>query len=491
MARQEQGNQTSVTEFILLGFGDLPGLQVPLFLLFLVIYLVTMAGNIIVIVLVVADRHLHTPMYFFLGNLSCLEICYSSTVLPQLLAGLLAGDWTISFTGCLTQLYFFGALAGSECLLLSVMSYDRYLAICNPLHYAARMSGRFCLQFAVGSWIGGLLSSCITTVSITQLTFCGPNGIDHFFCDFIPIVKLSCNDPLLMDTLAFTVSLIFLLVPFVLTLGSYICILRTILRIRATIGRQKAFSTCSSHLIVVSIYYGALMIVYMFPTTDLLSDFRKVLSVSYTVLTPLVNPLIYALRNREVQEALCKACRELRTLHPERHPAAPGVCAVTNQLCPSATGNMKFCVYLVFVVAALPGVRSQVQLVQSGPGAVQPGQTLTLSCAISGDSVTSNWWEWVRQAPGERLQWMGQIRWSGSNWGTYYGPAFQSRATLSADTARSQFSLQLRALTAADTATYYCARATVTQSKAGPGTEQGKRLPSSEALFSGVPRAGQ
>ncbi|XP_006113016.4 olfactory receptor 10A7-like [Pelodiscus sinensis] len=313
MTSQRQGNQTSVTEFILLGFGDLPGLQVPLFLLFLVIYLVTMVGNILVIVLVVADRHLHTPMYFFLCNLSCLEICYSSTLLPQLLAGLLTGDWTISFTGCLTQFYFFGALAGSECLLLSVMSYDRYLAICNPLHYAARMSGRSCLQLALGSWIGGFIACGITTVSISQLTFCGPNSIDHFFCDFIPLVKLSCNDPLLMDMLAFTVTLIVLLVPFVLTLGSYICILRTILRIRSTIGRQKAFSTCSSHLIVVSIYYGALLIAYMFPTTDLLSDFKKVLSVSYTILTPLVNPLIYALRNREVQEALCKACRELRT----------------------------------------------------------------------------------------------------------------------------------------------------------------------------------
>ncbi|XP_075767969.1 olfactory receptor 10A7-like [Pelodiscus sinensis] len=312
MASQEQGNQTSVTEFILLGFGDLPGLQVPLFLLFLMIYLVTMAGNILVVVLVVADRHLHTPMYFFLGNLSCLEICYSSILLPQLLAGVLTGDRTISFTGCLTQYYFFGALAGSECLLLLGMSYDRYLAICNPLHYTARMSGRSCLQLAGGSWIGGLLGCSINTVSISQLNFCGPNGIDHFFCDFIPLVKLSCNDPLLMDTLAFTVALIFLLVPFVLTLGSYICILRTILRIRSMTGRQKAFSTCSSHLIVVSIYYGALMIAYMFPTTDLLSDFKKVLSVSYTVLTPLVNPLIYALRNREVQEALCKACRELR-----------------------------------------------------------------------------------------------------------------------------------------------------------------------------------
>uniref|UniRef100_K7EWC2 Olfactory receptor n=1 Tax=Pelodiscus sinensis TaxID=13735 RepID=K7EWC2_PELSI len=308
---QEQGNQTSVTEFILLGFGDLPGLQVPLFLLFLVIYLVTMAGNILVVVLVVADRHLHTPMYFFLGNLSCLEICYSSTLLPQLLAGLLTGDWTISFTGCLTQYYFFGALAGSECLLLTVMSYDRYLAICSPLHYAARMRSRSCLQLAGGSWIGGLLGCSITTVSISLLNFCGPNGIDHFFCDFIPLVKLSCNDPMVMDMLAIAVSLIFLLVPFLLTLTSYICIISTILNIRSTTGRQKAFSTCSSHLIVVSIYYGALLIVYMFPTTDLLRNFKKVLSVSYTVLTPLVNPLIYTLRNREVQEALCKACREL------------------------------------------------------------------------------------------------------------------------------------------------------------------------------------
>uniref|UniRef100_K7FZ24 Olfactory receptor 10A7-like n=1 Tax=Pelodiscus sinensis TaxID=13735 RepID=K7FZ24_PELSI len=258
MATQGQGNQTSVTEFILLGFGDLPGLQVPLFLLFLVIYLVTMAGNILVVVLVVADRHLHTPMYFFLGNLSCLEICYSSTLLPQLLAGLLTGDRTISFTGCLTQYSFFCALQATECF---------------------RMSGRSCLQLAGGSWISGLLACSITTVPISQLTFCGPNGMDHFFCDFIPLVKLSCNDPLLMDTLAFSMCLIFSLVPFLLT------------------------------LIVVSVYYGALLIACMFPTTDLLSHFKKVLSVSYTVLTPLVNPLIYALRNREVQEALYKACK--------------------------------------------------------------------------------------------------------------------------------------------------------------------------------------
>ncbi|XP_039353574.1 olfactory receptor 10A4-like [Mauremys reevesii] len=251
-------------------------------------------------------------MYFFLGNLSCLETCYSSTILPRMLAGLLTGDRTISFNGCVTQYYFFGSLAATECLLLSVMSYDRYLAICDPMHYAARMSHRSYLQLVGGSWLGGFLGNNITTLAISQLTFCGPNGIDHFFCDFIPLVKLSCNDPHLMETLAFTFSLIFLLVPFLLTLMSYICIITTILRIPSTTGRQKAFSTCSSHLIVVSIYYATLLIVYMFPMTDILSDFKKVLSVVYTVLTPLVNPLIYSLRNKVVQEALGKACRKLK-----------------------------------------------------------------------------------------------------------------------------------------------------------------------------------
>ncbi|XP_044841775.1 olfactory receptor 11A1-like [Mauremys mutica] len=312
MANPEQGNGTSVTDFILLGFGDLPELQILLFLLFLVIYIMTVAGNVLIIVLVVADQHLHTPMYFFLGNLSCLETCYSSTILPRMLAGLLTGDRTISFNGCVTQYYFFGSLVGTECLLLSVMSYDRYLAICDPMHYAARMSHRSYLQLVGGSWLGGFLGSNITTLLISQLTFCGPNSIDHFFCDFIPLVKLSCNDPHLMETLAFTLSLIFLLVPFLLTLMSYICIITTILRIPSTTGRQKAFPTCSSHLIVVSIYYATLLIVYMFPTTDILSDFKKVLSVVYTVLTPLVNPLIYSLRNKVVQEALRKACRKFK-----------------------------------------------------------------------------------------------------------------------------------------------------------------------------------
>uniref|UniRef100_A0A8C3HPP6 Olfactory receptor n=1 Tax=Chrysemys picta bellii TaxID=8478 RepID=A0A8C3HPP6_CHRPI len=306
----QQGNQTSITEFILLGFGTLPELQILLFLLFLVIYIATMAGNILIVVLVVTDQHLRTPMYFFLGNLSCLETCYTSTILPSLLASLLTEGRTISFNGCLTQYYFFASMVATECFLLLVMSYDRYLAIGNPLHYAAHMSVRSCLQLAGGSWTGGFLLSSITTLSISQLTFCGPNDIDHFFCDFIPLVKISCNDPQMMEMLAFALSLILLLVPFLLTLMSYIYIIAIILRIPSSTGRQKAFSTCSSHLIVVTMYYGTLLIAYMFPTTNSLRDFKKVLSVFYTVLTPLVNPLIYSLRNKEVKEALRKVSRK-------------------------------------------------------------------------------------------------------------------------------------------------------------------------------------
>ncbi|XP_067393381.1 olfactory receptor 6P1-like isoform X2 [Emydura macquarii macquarii] len=303
-------NQTFLTEFILLGFGTLPELQILLFLLFLVIYIATMAGNILIMALVVTNQHLHTPMYFFLGNLSCLETCYTSTILPRMLASLLTGDRTISVSGCITQLYFFGSLAATECLLLSVISYDRYLAIVKPLYYAARMSSRSSLQLAGGSWVGGFLANSITTLSISQLTFCGPNAIDHFFCDLIPLVKLSCSDPQLIEILTFMLCLIFSLVPFLLTVTSYISIIATILRIPSTMGRQKAFSTCSSHLIVVSIYYGTLIITYMFPTDNILGDFKKVLSVVYTVLTPLVNPLIYTLRNKEVKRALRKACRK-------------------------------------------------------------------------------------------------------------------------------------------------------------------------------------
>ncbi|XP_065421267.1 olfactory receptor 6N1-like [Chrysemys picta bellii] len=312
MGKGEGENQTSITEFILLGFGNVPELQVLLFLVFLVIYVVTMAGNILIVVLVVADQRLHTPMYFFLGNLSCLEICYTSAILPRMLAICLTGDRAISVNGCFIQLNFFGFLVGAECYLLAAMSYDRYLAICKPLHYAARMKGKFCLQLAAGSWLLAFVASTLLVCLVSQLIFCGPNEIDHFFCDFTPMTKLSCNDTNLVILVSFILCSTEVLSTFILTVTSYISIITTILRIPSTTGRKKAFSICSSHLIVVIIFYGTLIIVYMLPDVAALRDLNKVLSVFYTVLTPLANPLIYSLRNREVKEAMRKVIQTMQ-----------------------------------------------------------------------------------------------------------------------------------------------------------------------------------
>ncbi|CAM2102776.1 olfactory receptor 11A1-like [Caretta caretta] len=302
MGNREWGNETAVTQFIFLGFGNIPQLQILLFLLFLIIYIVTMAGNILIVVLVVADQHLHTPMYFFLGNLSCLEICYASTILPRMLAGPL----TISVSGCIAQFYFASFFAATECYLLAVMSYDRYLAICKPLHYATLMNGRFCCQLAAGSWINGCLAIAIITCLMLQLHFCGPNEIDHFFCESTQIINLCCTDTYLIELVITILVVLFTLPPFALTVVSYVCIISTILTIPSTTGRQKTFSTCSSHLIVVTVFYGTLMIVYLLPKTNTLRDLNKVFSVFYTILTPMTNPFIYSLRNKKVMEALRK-----------------------------------------------------------------------------------------------------------------------------------------------------------------------------------------
>ncbi|CAM5153180.1 unnamed protein product, partial [Eretmochelys imbricata] len=307
LMEKEGKNQTAIMEFILLGFGDLPELQTLLFLIFLVIYIATMAGNILIVALVVADQHLHTPMYFFLGNLSCLETCYSSTILPRLLASLLTGDRNISVPGCITQFHFFGSLVTTECSLLAAMSYDRYLDICKPLHYGTLMNVQLSLQLAAGSWISGFLICTIFTCVISQLIFCCPNEMDHFFCDFTSLIQLSCSNTSQITPLTYIFSFLGAVSPFLLTLASYICIIATILGIPSTTGRQKAFSTCSSHLIVVALFYGTIMIVYMLPKSGTWRALNKVFSVCYTVLTPLANPLIYSLRNREVQEALRNA----------------------------------------------------------------------------------------------------------------------------------------------------------------------------------------
>ncbi|XP_054849815.1 olfactory receptor 6B1-like [Eublepharis macularius] len=307
MAHMETDNETAITMFILLGFRNAPELQIPLFLIFLIIYSVTMAGNIIIIVLVITDRNLHIPMYYFLGNLSCLESFYTSTLLPRMLASFLTGDRTISVGGCFIQLYCFGALVVAECYLLASMSYDRYLAICKPLQYATLMSRRLCFLLSAASWLCGIMVMTLVISLMSQLKFCGPHEIDHFFCELTPVINLSCSDTTVVTLVGLTVSIIDTVPSCLLTLLSYVRIIAVIIQIPSADGRKKAFSTCSSHLIVVSIFYGSLIFVYALPKKETLKDVDKIFSVFYTVLTPLMNPLIYSLRNKEVKKALRRA----------------------------------------------------------------------------------------------------------------------------------------------------------------------------------------
>ncbi|XP_077169627.1 olfactory receptor 10A7-like [Paroedura picta] len=310
MANRDQQNQTTVTEFILLGFGGLPKLQILLFLLFLVIYLATMAGNFIIIVLVVTVQHLHTPMYFFLGNLAFLEICFSSTILPKMLLNLWTGERNISFKACFIQFFIFTCMGGTECYLLSMMSYDRYLAICKPLHYATLMNGRFCLQLVAVSWVSGVLVSTSLTLKISLLSFCGPNEMDNYVCDISSEIRsISCSDTHSFELSSFISACVFTLPPFLLILSSYIFIIVSILRISSTTGRRKAFSTCSSHLTMIALYYGTIMLVYMVPRSRNLREMKKIVSLFYTILIPMVNPLIYSLRNKEVREARRKCMK--------------------------------------------------------------------------------------------------------------------------------------------------------------------------------------
>ncbi|XP_060111105.1 LOW QUALITY PROTEIN: olfactory receptor 6N1-like [Heteronotia binoei] len=304
-------NCTDISEFIMLGFESLHDLQFLLFLVLLVIYIITISGNLTIFLLVVSSSQLHTPMYFFLGNFSCMETFYSSVILPRMLTSLITGDRTISVKDCLVQLYFFGFLVCTECYLLAVMSYDRYLAICQPLHYGTLMNEKFCLKLAAGSWLCALLPISIIIIVMSSLHFCGSAGIDHFFCDFPAFIKLASGDTQLVQVLAFIFSAIDTLPPFVLTLTSYFHIIATILRIPSITGRKKAFSTCSSHLTVVIIFYGTLMAVYILPKSETWGDMNKIFSLFYTVLTPMVNPLVYCLRNKEVKQCLRRWIRNL------------------------------------------------------------------------------------------------------------------------------------------------------------------------------------
>ncbi|XP_067409609.1 olfactory receptor 11A1-like [Emydura macquarii macquarii] len=305
MADVERGNQSDVTEFILRGFRILHPFQMGPFVLVLLTYITTVAGNILIIVTVLVDRGLHTPMHVFLGNLSFLDIWYMSNIVPKMLQGFLAEKgMAISFNGCIAQLYIFGSQAATEILLLMVTAYGHYLAICNPLRYTALMNARVCIELVSCSWLGGFLFKPVIMAWIYRLRFCGPNEIYHFFCDFMPLVKLSCSDTHLITLAAFLLSVTGTLIPFLLTLISYAFIIAVIVKNLSSTVRRKAFSTCTSHLIVVSTFYGALAIVYVVPTASAAVNLNKTFSLIYSLVTPLLNPLIYSLRNKDVNDAL-------------------------------------------------------------------------------------------------------------------------------------------------------------------------------------------
>ncbi|XP_067388394.1 olfactory receptor 10A4-like [Emydura macquarii macquarii] len=297
-------NHTTVTEFILVGFSNHPNLQVPLFLIFLVVYAITLTGNVLIILVTSVDPALHSPMYFFLRILASLEICFNLVIVPKTLTNLLVENKTISYTGCAVQMYFFFFFGAAECCLLAAMAYDRYVAICNPLRYPDIMTRRACLQLAGASVFSGLPVATVQTTWIFSLPFCGPNEVNHFFCDSPPVLELACADTYLFEIEALTATVLFIMFPFLLILVSYVRIITTILRMPSEEGRHKAFSTCSSHLVVVTLFYGTASSTYFRPKSSYSPETKKLLSLSYTVITPMLNPIIYSLRNKEVKDAL-------------------------------------------------------------------------------------------------------------------------------------------------------------------------------------------
>ncbi|XP_066492616.1 olfactory receptor 5AR1-like [Tiliqua scincoides] len=299
-------NHTTVSEFILVGFMDHPQLQVPLFILFLGIYLTTLVWNIGIIILTRIDSHLYTPMYFFLRNLSFIDIGYSSVIAPKLLATFVSENKTISFTGCTVQFFVFAVFVTTEGCLLAVMAYDRFTAICNPLLYFVVMSKKLCTVLLICAYTCGFTSSTLQTFFIFSLNFCGSNIINHFFCDVPPMLKLSCSDTRVAHTVHFIISAIIALTTSLIVLVSYVAIVFAILRIHSAQGRYKAFSTCASHLTTVTIFFGTLIFMYVRPGSSFSMDQDKIVSVFYTLVTSLLNPLIYSLRNKDVKDALSR-----------------------------------------------------------------------------------------------------------------------------------------------------------------------------------------
>ncbi|XP_044871142.1 olfactory receptor-like protein OLF1 [Mauremys mutica] len=309
----EMGNHSEVTEFILSGLTDRPELQIPLFVVFLLIYGITLVGNGGMILLITTDPRLHTPMYFFLRNLSFCDLCYSSTISPKLLLNFLAERKSISYTACAVQVSLSIAFGDAESLLLAVMAYDRYVAICNPLLYTVTMSRQLCKRLVTLVYAVGFVDSMIYTCFTFQLSFCSSNIINHFFCDIPPLLALSCSDTRINEIVMYVFMSCITVSSLVTVLLSYVYIISTILQIRSAEGRRKAFSTCSFHLTAVALYFGTLLFMYLRPPSSYSMDIDKVASVFYTVVIPMLNPLIYSLRNTEVKDALRRAINKLLT----------------------------------------------------------------------------------------------------------------------------------------------------------------------------------
>ncbi|XP_036903326.1 olfactory receptor 6 [Sturnira hondurensis] len=299
-------NITHISEFILVGFPAPPWLQILLFFIFLITYLFVLLENLVIIVTVWVTGSLHKPMYYFLGTMSFLETWYISVTVPKMLVGFLLCPNTISFLGCMIQLYFFLSLACTECVLLAAMAYDRYVAICWPLQYPLMMTTEFCVQLTISSWVSGFTISMAKVYFISQVSFCGNNIMNHFFCDVSPILKLACMDFSMAETVDFALAIVILLFPLSATVISYAFIVSTILHIPSATGQQKAFSTCASHLTVVVIFYSAAIFIYVRPRAIASFDYNKLISVIYAVFTPMLNPIIYCLRNKEVKDAIRK-----------------------------------------------------------------------------------------------------------------------------------------------------------------------------------------
>ncbi|XP_049620991.1 putative olfactory receptor 2B8 [Suncus etruscus] len=297
-------NFSHPTEFILLGFSDQPQLELILLLVISIIYMITLIGNTAIILVSHLNPKLHTPMYFFLSNLSFLDLCFTTSIVPQMLWNLKGPQKTITYTGCVIQLYISLGLGSTECVLLTIMAYDRFNAICRPLHYSVIMHPKFLKQLAAVAWISGFVESTVQTILVFQLPLCGHNRVDDFMCEEPALIKIACGSTAFLENELAVASVLYVVTPLGLILVSYGCIVRNVLKIKSAEGRRKAFGTCGSHLIVVVLFFGTTICVYIQPKSKYTQNHTKFLTLFYTVVTPSLNPLIYTLRNKEVKSAL-------------------------------------------------------------------------------------------------------------------------------------------------------------------------------------------